>query len=159
MNAAVERLGYFGINLAAKAGQAAEGCLDMAARAAKTVVEIEVTKGGVEIVKPHQAHHSATEPDAFGISGRSVDGLRGLDEFIRLALIFLGRVGALGRIRRPRLAVLILGVNVAALRNGASDTDQEGEPGDGKVAHERVLKLKHPSTHKIPDLLLARGQL
>src|SRR5471030_917129 len=48
VNAAVERLGHLGIDLTAKAGQAAEGCLDMAARAAKTVVEIEVTKGGVE---------------------------------------------------------------------------------------------------------------
>ena len=159
MNAAVERLGYFGINLAAKAGQAAEGCLDMAARAAKTVVEIEVTKGGVEIVKPHQAHHATTEPDAFGVSRRSVDGLRGLDEFIGLALIFLGGVGALRWVSGPRLAVLVLGVNVTALGKGASDTDQQDEPGDGKVAHERMLKLKHPSTHKFPDLLLARGRL
>ena len=131
----------------------------MAARATKTVVEIEVTKGSVEIVKPHQAHHATAEPDAFGISGRPVDGLRGLDEFIGLALIFLGGVGGLGRISGPRLAVLILGVNVAALGKGASDTDQQDEPGDGKVAHERMLKLKHPSTHKFPDLLLARGQL
>jgi len=130
----------------------------MAAGAAKTVVEVEVTKGGVEIVKPHQAHHTTAEPDAFGVSGRSVDGLRGLDEFIGLALIFLGRVGGLGRIRRW-LAILILGVRLATLGNGASDTDQEGETGDGKVTHERVLKLKHPSTHKFPDLLLARGQL
>jgi hypothetical protein len=159
VNAAAERLGYLGINLPAKAGQAAEGCLDVAARAAKTVVEIEVTKSSVEIVKPHQAHHAATEPDAFGVSGRPVNGLRSLDEFIGLALIFLGGVGGLGRTGCTRLAVLIRGVSVAALGNSASDTDHEGEPGDGEVAHERMLKLKHPTTHKFPDLLLARGQL
>jgi hypothetical protein len=157
VNAATERLGDLGIDLSAKPGQATESCLDMAARATKTVIEIEVTKGGVEIVKPHQAHHTTAEPDAFGVSGRSVDGLRGLDEFIGLALIFLGGFGGLGRIRCPWL--LILGVRLATLGNSASDTDQEGEPGDGKVTHERVLKLKHPSTHKFPDLLLARGQL
>ena len=131
----------------------------MAARAAETVVEIEVTKGGVEIVKPHQAHHATTEPDAFGVSGRPANGLRSLDEFIGLALIFLGCVGGLSRIRCARFAVLILGVNVAALGKGASHTDQEGEPRDGEVAHERMLKLKHPTTHKFPDMLLARGQL
>jgi hypothetical protein len=158
VNAATERLGDLGIDLSAKPGQATESCLDMAARATKTVIEIEVTKGGVEIVKPHQAHHATTEPDTFGIARRPVYRLRGLDEFIRLALVFLGGVGSLGRIRGPRLAVLVLGVNIAALGKGASDTDQQDEPGDGKVAHERMLKLKHPSTHKFPDLLLA-GQL
>ncbi len=75
----------------------------MAAGAAETVVEIEVTKRGVEIVEPHQAHHAAAEPDAFGVSGRAVDGLRGLDEFVGLALIFLGGVGGLGRIGAPGL--------------------------------------------------------
>ena len=75
----------------------------MAARAAKAVVEIEVAKRGVEIVEPHQAHHAAAEPDAFGVSGRPVDGLRRLDEFIGLALIVLGRVGGLGRIGGPGL--------------------------------------------------------
>jgi hypothetical protein len=159
LNATAERLGYFGIDLSAKAGQATEGCLDVTARASKAVVEIKVTKSGVEIVKPHQTHHASTEPDAFGVSGRPVNSVRSFHEFICLALIFLGGFGGLGRIRCLRLGVLILGVNVAALGNSASDTDQEDEPGDGEVAHERMLKLKHPSTHKFPDLLLACGQL
>jgi len=159
VNAAIERLGHLGIDLRAEAGQAAEGCLDMAARAAKTVVKIEVTKGRVEVVKPHQAHHATAKPDTFGVPGRPADGLRGFDEFIGLALIFLGGFGGLGRIGRARLGGLILGVNVAALGKGASDTDQQREPGDGEVAHERMLKLKHPSTHKFPDLLLACGRL
>ena len=159
VNAAVKRLGHLGVDLAAKAGQAAERRLDMAAWAAEPVVEIEVTKGGVEIVEPHQAHHAATEPDAFGVSGRPVDGLRRLDEFIGLALIFLGSVGGLGRDSWPRLAGLVLGVASPLWAKALPDTDQEGEPGDGEVAQNRILKLKHPTTHKFPDLLPARGQL
>jgi hypothetical protein len=157
VNAATQRLGHLGIDLPAKAGQAAEGCLNMAARAAKPVVEIKVTKGGIEIVQPHQANHAAAEPNAFGISGRPVDGLGGFNEFIGLALVFLGRIGRLGRICRARLIRLILGVRFAALGKGASDTDQEGDPRDGEVPQDRNLKLTHPSTHKFPDLLPARG--
>ena len=41
---------------------------------------------------------------------------------------------------------------------GASDTDQECKPGDGEVAQNRILKLKHTSTHKFPDFVPARGQ-
>ena len=92
MNAAVQRLGHLGIDLAAKPGQAAKRRLDMAAGATEPVVEIEVTKGGIEIVEPHQTHDTATEPDAFGVSSRTVDGLRGLDKFIGLALVVLGRI-------------------------------------------------------------------
>jgi len=44
------------------------------------------------------------------------------------------------------------------LSDGASDTDQEGEPGHGEKAQNRILKLKHPSTHKFPELLPACGQ-
>ena len=69
----------------------------MAAGAAEPVVEIEVAEGGIEVVAPHQAHHAAAEPDAFRVSGRAVDGLGRLDEFVGLALVVLGR-------RRPALA-------------------------------------------------------
>jgi hypothetical protein len=48
-----------------------------------------------------------------------------------------------------------LGVGVAALGGSAADTDQEGKAGDSEVAQDRILKLRHPSTHKFPDLLLA----
>jgi len=153
VNAATQRLGHLGIDLPAKAGQAAERCLDMAAGAAKPIIEIKVAKGGVEIVKPHQANYTATEPDAFGIPSRPVDRLGGLNEFVGLALIFLGYIGRLSRICCTRLARLIRGMRLATLGNGASDTDQEYYPGDGEVPQDRTLKLTHPSTHKFPDLL------
>jgi hypothetical protein len=47
---------------------------------------------------------------------------------------------------------LILGSGVAALGGSASDADQDGKPGNGEVAQNRGLKLKHPSTHTIPDV-------
>ena len=150
-------LGDLGIDLAAKPGQAAERRLDMAAGAAEPVVEIEVTKGGIEIVEPHQAHDAAAEPDAFGVSGRAIDGLGGFDELVGLALVVPWRRRPAGRHSRAGFARLILGVGVAALGSGASGTDQERKPGDGEVAQNRILKLKHPSTHKFPDLLPARG--
>ena len=78
---------------AAKAGQAAERRLDVTAGTAEPVVKIEMPKSGVEIVEPHQADHAAAEPDAFRVSGRAIDGLRGLDEFVGLALIVLGGIG------------------------------------------------------------------
>lgn len=155
MNPAVERLGHLRIDLAAKTGEAAERRLDVAAGAAETVVEIEVAKRGIEIVEPHQAHYAAAEPNTFGVSGRAVDGLRGFDEFVCLALIVLGRIGGLRRIGGSRFLV---GVSVAALRGRAANADQQGKSGKGEVTQNRILKLKHPSTHRFPDLLPIRAR-
>jgi hypothetical protein len=41
------------------------------------------------------------------------------------------------------------------LGKSASEPDQECKPGYGEVARNRILKLKHPSTHKFPELLPA----
>ena len=157
MDAAVERVRDLGVDLTAKPGQATERRLDMPAGATETVVQIEVTKGGVEIVEPHQAHDPATEPDAFRVSGGAIDDLGRFGELVGLVLVgFLGGVGRLGGIR-GRFARLLLGVCVAALGSGSSGTDQERKPGDGKVAQNRIVKFKHPSTHGFPVLLPARG--
>ena len=121
MNTAVERLGHLGVDLAAETGQATKGRLDVATRAAESVVEIEVTKRGVEIVEPHQAHDPAAEPDAFWVSSRSIDGLRRLDEFIGLALVVLGSIRRRRCIAGSGLGGLVLAA--AALGKGAADTD------------------------------------
>jgi len=154
VNAAVKGFGHLGIDLAAETGQAAKCRLDVPSGTAKPVIEIEVAKGGVEIVEPHQPHHATAKPDAFRVSGRAIDGLGRFDEFVGLALIVLGRIGRWGRICRRRLARLILGAKVAALGDRSSDTDQECKPGDGEVTQDRILKLKHPSTHRFPDFFL-----
>jgi hypothetical protein len=69
-------------------------------------------------------------------------------------LVVLGCIGRLGRIGSTWLLV---GVRVAALRSRASDADQQGKSGKGEVTQDHILKLKHPSTHRFPDLLPARG--
>ena len=95
MDTAIEGFGYLGVDLPTKSGQAPERGLNVAAGAAKTVVQIEMTERSIEVVEPHQPHHAAAEPDAFGITGRPADGLGGLHELIGLALIVLGRVAGL----------------------------------------------------------------
>jgi hypothetical protein len=49
---------------------------------------------------------------------------------------------------------LILGLEVTALGERATDPDQQCKPGNGEVAQNRILKQKHTSTHKFPDCFL-----
>ena len=137
MNPVVQTPLHLVVDLRTKSGQAAERGLDMPAGAAEPVVKIEVTKGGVEIVAPHQANDTPAEPDAFRVSGGTVDRLRRFNEFIRLVLAVLGGIGRIG----GRPAGLILGGRIAALGARASNTDHECKPGGGKVAQNRSLKL------------------
>jgi hypothetical protein len=153
VNAIADALRDLIVNLAAKARQATERRLDVTAGTAKSVVKIEVTKRGVEIVEPHQAHHATAKPDAFRISGWAIDGLRRFDEFVGLALIVLGCVGRGGRICRRWFAGLVLRPSVAALGKRASNTDQQCQGGDGQLAQNRKFELKHPSTHKFPEFV------
>jgi hypothetical protein len=122
----------------------------MAARAAKPVVKIEMAERGVEVVPRYQNHSPAAEPNAFGVSSRAINRLRRFHEFVGFALIVLGGIG--GGCGICRFGRLILGAKVAALGNRASDPDQKCKPGDGEVAQNRIFKLRHPSTHKFPDL-------
>ena len=132
----------------------------MAAGAAETVIEVEVAEGGIEVVAPHQADHAAAEPDAFGIAGRAVDGLRGLGEFVGLALVFLGGVGVGGGV-----LALVLGMGVAALGEGAAGAEQEDEPGDGEMAQDSMFltestrrRINSPICY-LKAALAARGRI
>jgi hypothetical protein len=129
----------------------------VAARAAKPVVQVEMAERGVKIVEPHQAHDPSTKPNAFGISGRTVEDLGGLDEFVGLALAVLGGIGRTGGTACRRLLGLILGAKIAALGNCGSNTDQECEAGDGETTQNRIPEPKQQPTHKVPDLLSARA--
>jgi hypothetical protein len=139
------------VDLSTKSGQAAEGSLDVSARAAKTVVKIEVTKSRIEVVAPHQADHSPAKPDTFRITGRTVDRLRCFGEFVRPALVIPRGIGG----TRGGLSGLILVGRCPALGEGAPNTDHECQPGDGEVMQNRNLKLPHALTHEFPDLLPA----
>ena len=70
MNPTVQRFLGLGIDIPALPDQAAEGRLDMGARAAEAVVKIEMAECGVEVVAPKQADDAAAKPDAFRIAGR-----------------------------------------------------------------------------------------
>jgi hypothetical protein len=117
----------------------------MAARAAESIVEVKMAKGGVEVVAPHQANHASAEPNAFGVTRGTVDRLGGLGKFIRSALVIPGGIGRVC----GRLAGLILGGRCPALGNGASNADHECQPGESEMTQNR--NLKHPLTHKFPD--------
>src|SRR5262249_53945610 len=123
MDAVIEAPWHLVVDLAPEPGQAAEARLDMAARAAEAVIEVEMAEGSIEVVQPHQADHAAAEPDAFRIAGRAVNGLLGLDEFGRLALVFLDRIGRLA----VRGVLLVLGGRAAALGEDAAGPDQESQ--------------------------------
>jgi hypothetical protein len=150
LNAITKAPRHLVVDLRAEPGQATKRRLYVSAGTAESVVEVEVTKRGVEIIAPHQADHTAAEPDAFRVPGGAVDRLRSFHEFVGLALIVLRRVVWLSGIC-GRFAGLIRGARIAALGDGASDSDQQYKPGDGEVAQNRILKLKHTSTHKNPD--------
>ena len=124
----------------------------MAAGAAEPVVQIEVPERGIEVVAPHQADHAPAEPDAFGVSGRAIDGLRRLDEFVGLALVVLVGVSGTGG---GRLGGLILRRRGPALGERSARSDQEGQARDearsGEVAQNRNSRTRHPSTHTFPD--------
>ncbi len=62
----------------------------MGARAAEAVVEIEVTKRGIEVVAPQQANHPPAKPNAFRIAGRAAQRLLRFGILIDL-LAFFGR--------------------------------------------------------------------
>jgi hypothetical protein len=138
MDASTQAVGCLGIDCA-KAHQTPKRRLDMPARTAKPVVKVEMAKCGVEIVAPHQNHDPTAEPNAFGISGRTVDGLRSFDEFVGFALAVLGGVsGGSGTCGR-RFARLILGAKVAALGDRTSNADQKCKPGDSEVAQNCIF--------------------
>src|SRR5438270_1506705 len=121
-NAPGKAIGHFVMDLVEEPHQAAERRLDVAAGTAEPVIEVEVAKRGIEIVAPHQHHDAATEPDAFGIAGRAVDGLLGLDKLVGLALVVFGSIRRIGI---GWLAGLVLSADIAALGKGAAETKQK----------------------------------
>jgi len=151
MDPIIKALLHLVIDLRAKPGQATESGLDMPAGAAETVIKVEVAKGGIEIVAPHQANDTAAEPDTFRVTGGAVDRLRGFRKFIRPTLVVLGGIGVAGR----RFAGLILVGRRSALGQRAAGADQQCQPEHGEPTQNRNLELKHPLTHEFPDLVLA----
>jgi hypothetical protein len=72
MDAPIKAIGGFRIDRIGVQNQAPERDLDMPTRTAEPVIEVEVAKGGIQIVAPQQADDAPAEPYTFGIAGRSV---------------------------------------------------------------------------------------
>ena len=106
MNPAIQAFLGLGINMALP-DQAAEGGLNVGARAAKPVIQVKVTECSVEVVPPHQADHAAPKPDAFRVARRPVEHPRRLGDFVNALLALLGSVWS--------LFLLLRRVDVAAL--------------------------------------------
>jgi hypothetical protein len=149
MNTTAQAVRRFRVDRA-KTDQASKCRLDVTAGAAEPVIQIEVTERGVQIVAPHQDDDAPAKPDAFRVSSRAAERLRRLNEFIGLALIVFCRVG---RSAGGRFA-LILSAEIAALRNGAADTDQQRKSGRGKATHNPIAELRYSPAHKVPDTWL-----
>jgi hypothetical protein len=150
-----QAFGHLVIDLSAETRQAAKGGLHMSARATEPVVEIEVAKGGIEVIDPHQPNHAAAKPDTFGVAGWAIDNLGGLGELVGLALVILCGVGG---VWGSGLARLILGMGVAALGEGASETEQNNKRGNREMAQDCVFGLEHASTHGFPELSSPSGR-
>jgi hypothetical protein len=151
VNPIIQALLHLVIDLRAKPGQAAERSLDVAAGAAKPVVEIKVAESGIEVITPHQADDPPAQPDAFRVARRAVDNLSRFGEFVCFALAVPGRVRRIGR----GFAGSILGGRRSTLSDGGANADHKCQPGDGEETQDRNLKLKHPLTHKFPELVPA----
>ena len=89
---------------------AAERRLNMTARTAETIVEIEVPESSVEIVPPEQIDHAAAEPYAFRIGCRALENPRRLRKIVSfLGGVFRGFAALLSRLGIGRLLITALG--------------------------------------------------
>jgi hypothetical protein len=157
MNAAAQRIGFFGVDRS-ESDQTTECRLDVATRASEAIVEIEMTEGRIQVIAPHQNDHATAEPDAFRISRRTVDDACGFDEFVGFARAVFGAVSPICRVSCGRL-VLILSSKITALRYRPADAEQQGDARNGKTAQQRFLEPKQHSTHESPPTLARRNRL
>jgi hypothetical protein len=152
MDPAIEGFGDLRVNGRAKPHHTAECRLNMPPGAAEPLIEIQMTERGVEIVTPHQAYHTPPKPDTFRISCGTVDGLRGFNEFVGLALAFLGRIAW------RLFGSIVLSPEIATLGDSGPNSDKEGESRNGNSLKNRNSKPVTNPTHEIPDEWRANRQ-
>jgi len=136
MHPPIEAVGRLGIDRIGVQNQAPERRLDMPARAAKPVVEIEVTEGGIEVVAPKQADNAPAEPDAFRITGGPIQDMLSFGELIDF-LRFLGGVFGRRGLFVGWFGVVVLGEGRGLHRadRGRKQPEGGGAEGAGKVKH------------------------
>src|ERR1700678_4583317 len=82
LNPRIQAIGGLRVDVVSMQNQTAKRGVDVGARTAKSVVQIEMAKGGIEIVAPKQTDHAATQPDTFGIAGRTGQRMLRLGKFV-----------------------------------------------------------------------------
>ena len=90
----VQTFGRFGVDIALP-DHAAKCRLDMTARTAKAIVQVEMAERGIEIIAPQQVHDAAPEPYALRIRRRTGQEGCGLGELVDFLLVVLARLGLL----------------------------------------------------------------
>src|SRR3984893_14610153 len=100
-----QRIGRFGIDVSL-AHNAAESRLNVAGRAAESGIEVEMAKGGSQIVTPKEVHHAGAEPYAFRIAGGAGESFLSFGKLIDL---FLGLLALSRRWLLRRLLLPVLG--------------------------------------------------
>jgi len=108
MNPPAQGFGSLGIDVSLP-DHAAEGRLDVAARTAEPIVQVEMAEGGVEIVAPEQAHDPPTQPNAFRKGGGTAQKPGGFGKLVGLPLPVLGVAGLLATPRTGMAALVLLG--------------------------------------------------
>jgi hypothetical protein len=151
MDPIIQAPGYFVVDLGAKSGQTAESRLDMTAGTAEPVVQVKVTKSGIEIVTPHQSNNAAAEPNTFGIAGWAVDGLGGFGEFVGSALIVASGIGGAG----SRFGGLIGGCGCSTLGKYGANAENQCQPGNDQITQSRNMPVNYSLTHEFPNLVSA----
>jgi hypothetical protein len=152
MDAVIQAFWNLVVDLCAKPGQATEGRLHMTARAAEPVIQVEVTKSGIEVIAPHQPNDAPSEPDAFGVAGRAINDLGGFGEFVRFALVIPRSICR----ARSGLAGLVRGPWRPALGQRAAQAEHQRQSRNDQITQNRKPTLKHSLTHEFPDLVPAQ---
>jgi hypothetical protein len=147
----IQAPGYFVVDLEAKSGQTAESRLDMTARTTEPVVQIEVTKSGIEIVTPHQSNDATAEPDTFGVAGWAIDGLGGFGKLVGSALIVASGIGRAG----GRFGGLIRGCGCPTLGERGANAEDQCQSGNNQMTQSRNMPVKYSLTHEFPNLVSA----
>jgi len=152
VDAPVEGFSHLGIDRRAEPHNTTERRLNVTAGAAEPFVKIEMAERRIEIVAPHQADHTPSEPDAFGVSGGAIDRLGRFDELVGLTLAILGGIS------RSLFRGCILGPEVAALRDCGPDPDKQSKGRNGYSLKNCNPKPVTNPTHEIPDEWRANRQ-
>jgi len=136
MNAGVEGVGPLLVFLVdvALAYDATEADLNVLARAAKPIVQFEVTERGIEIVFPHQADRTLTKPDAFAPASWA---RHGVDRFGHVVSATRSILGSVALAVLGRFLVRILGAERSRRECCRTEKDCEGKP--NYTAHCRTI--------------------